>query len=209
MSVIKAILFYSKHDKKSMYLKSIIETSPLDLDTISVDSNIVKKRLMNDTQYNITRIPAILILYSTGTHKVYTGIHLDEWFEQLMLNLQAEFAQNQAPIEEEYTRIEAPVQMIEETSVPKELRRKPTNTSDIRSSLSSPGHVKIGGGTLPISGGEIGQVLAQPIDFNDPMIQPERKEVKKDGLTAKELAAKMQESRETYEEELEASRPFG
>jgi len=239
MSVIKAILFYSKHDQKSMHMREIINAIGIDIETISVDPVEVRERLLDDENFCIDQVPTVLIIYSSGQHKTYTGKALDNWFQQLIVNIQLDQQQTaaqQAPppqpqastpivAPESYTPIDAGAAHqgnVETTGIPKELRRKPGNTTDLREALPSPGRVKVGGdstdltqltipggGSLPITGGEIGQIVGgneQLVDVPEPAPTP--KGIKKEGLSAKELARQMEEQREQFDEKVEQNRPF-
>ena len=223
MSVIKAILFYSRRNAKSYKMKQVIDSVGADIETVSVDSVEVRDRLMEDEKYGIDEVPAVLLLYSSGQHKTYTNHGLDEWFGQLLQNIeQYHLEQQQAtmppppPPEQAYTQLD----------IPKPLRGKPGDSSDIPTSLPSPGR--------PFNGNDI-TVIDDPVQnqpsglsaahsamisehikdadplvpiTSDPHIQTGRKEVKKEGLSAGELAKQMAEQREQIEEKLEESRPF-
>lgn len=248
MSVIKAILFYSKHDLKSLKMKKVIDNVGADIETVSVDSQEVRDRLLEDDKFGIDQVPAVLVLYASGQHKTYTGNSLDQWFNQLLENIQNYQMQQQQqmmaaqapppqPDPEPYHQIEQ--------GIPKPLRKKPSSsTSQIPTSLPSPGKPPrtssgssgsttlidfeeepgsgiAGSGMSEVSGmGGISDAQASMITQhikdseplipigNDPNIQPQRKEVKKEGLSAAELAKKMAEQREQYEEKLDENRPF-
>ena len=88
MSVVKAILFYSKRDKKSCKMKKVAGEIGADLEYVSVDASDVRERLLDDEKYAIEEVPAVLVLYSTGQHKTYIGTKLDNWFTQLLQNIQ-------------------------------------------------------------------------------------------------------------------------
>lgn len=230
MSVIKAILFYSKHDQKSLRMKKVVDAVGADLETVCVDPLEIRERLLEDDKYGITEVPAVLLIYSSGQHKTYSGKSLDQWFEKLIVNIQQEeqarALPQQAPMSmTEVTPItfqEPIAEPVYDTNVPKPLRRKPGDVSDIRGSLPSPGReltaeemsamttstgITIpGAGSLPIAGGEIGQMIASTIQPED--TRPTPKGVKKEGLSARELAEQMKEQREKFEETVEQNKPF-
>lgn len=95
MSIVNAILFYSKHNRKSYEMKQVLEEYNVDVGTVSVDSSQTKRMLKNDKKYKIRKIPSIVLLYSNGSHIVYTDDELDNWFGQLIQNINAEIAQQQ------------------------------------------------------------------------------------------------------------------
>ncbi|KKL16206.1 hypothetical protein LCGC14_2497900 [marine sediment metagenome] len=231
MSVIKAILFYSKHDQKSFRMKKVIDGVGADIETISVDVLEVRERLQEDEKFGIDQVPAVLVLYSSGQHKTYITNSLDQWFDQLLQNikqfqLQREEALQPQPTQVQYTPIDE--------NIPKPLRIKPGSTSDIPSSLPSPGKAiqegttlidaptqSIMSGSTQVTGvGEISAAQAAMVSehireaeplipiTSEPYVQSGRKEVKKEGLSAAELAKQMADQREVFEEKLEQNRPF-
>lgn len=223
MSVIKAILFYSKRDKKSLKMKNLIQQLNADIDTVSVDSQRVRDSLLDDDHYGIKVVPSILVLFSSGQHKVYIAEELDVWFGQLVTNIQNYNTQQLAPPEQtplmdpdDFETYSQP-----DDGVPKALRRS-GHTEEIRSSLAGPGRPRsdtgidgsgMGGGG--ISSAQSAMISEHIRDANptipitsDPNIQPTRKEVKKDTISAAELAKQMAEQREQFEEKVEENRPF-
>lgn len=218
MSVIKAILFYSKRDKKSFRMKTIIDNIGADIETVSVDSSIVRDRLQEDDKYGIDQVPTILLLYSSGQHKTYTNKNLDDWFNQLLTNIQEYNSTQSQPM---YTEIEntpidiEPVYSSIDDNIPKALRRKPSQVSNIPQSLPSPGRDIDSGMSSGISGAHAAMISEHIVGSgptvsitSDPFVQPARKEVKKDTVSAAELAKQMAEQREVYEDRLEENRPF-
>lgn len=186
MSVIKAILFYSKHDQKSSRMKQVVDSINIDLDTVSVDNPDVKELLLNDEEYGITEVPAVLIIYSSGQHVTHLGKNVDKWFEQLLQNIQA-MQQQEAAAAADYE----PVTPIS-TNVPKVLRRSGVQVEP-RTTLAPPGRPLQGEETL--------------ISFDeDPHITPKRKEVKNAGLSPREIAEQMARHREEFEDEIEQKR---
>ncbi len=249
MSVIKAILFYSKRDQKSHRMKKIIENVGADIETVSVDSLEVREILLDDDTYGIDQVPAVLLLYSSGQHKVYTTQGLDDWFDQLLQNIKAYQQQQQTLIQPQETPLydqETPLYTpIDDGGIPKELRRKPSNSTNIPSTLPSPGRPQRPNSdvttlfdepSMPgsgINGGDSGMadaiqvpgagispaqaaIISEHIKGAEPLVpitsdtfvQPGRKEVKKEGLSAGELAKQMEEQREQFEDKLEENRPF-
>ena len=223
MSVIKAILFYSKRDKKSLQMKKIIQELNADIDTVSVDSQRIRDMLLDDDRYNITVVPSILILYSSGQHKVMVADEMNTWFSELVSNIQNYYAQQSAP-PEQTPLIDNDYDDLTETfsrpddGTPKALRRGGAS-GDMRASLSGPGRPRqepVGSGmdagmsdaqSAMISEHIRGAEPTIPIT-TDPNIQPTRKEVKKDAVSAAELAKQMAEQREQYDEKVEEGRPF-
>ncbi len=238
MSVIKAILFYSKRDKKSFRMKNVIDSVKADIETISVDALEIRERLQEDENFGIEQVPTILILYSSGQHKTLTTDGLDQWFNQLLQNIQQvqqesipSTASNEVALQPStslHTQIDR--------GIPKALRIKPGSTEDIPSSLPSPGKPMqerdnegfsaIGGGGSGMSGstqisglGEISSAQAAMVSehireadslipITSEPVQPGRNEVVKEGMSAAELAKQMAEQREAFDEKLDQNRPF-
>lgn len=200
MSVTKVILFYSRHDTKSFEMKKVVDSMNIDIDTVCVDSSQIKELLIEDDKYGIDRVPAALIFYSGGEYRTYTGRNLDQWFKQLIENVQQYITQihkQEQPTEEQFTPI------MDTTPI----RR--TNSENVHMRpLPSPG--------TPIDGARQAMITehikdAPPgIDIyeDDPNIQPGRKEVKKEGMSAAEVAKKIAEQREQHDEVVDSNKPF-
>lgn len=195
MSIVKALLFYSKYDRKSCEYRALIDQIEIDVQCISVDNERIKTALLSDSKYSITRVPTLLLLYSNGAHRTYIGAQLDIWFEKVLAELGGGDGNNESE--------QSPVAQTPVAHTP--IARDTNEQKE-----EYPSHASIGGGTLPISGGEIGTMLPTSIS-NDPMIQPARKEVSKAGPTPAELAEKMAAFRDEQEQIIEnkKKRAFG
>lgn len=195
MSVVKAILFYSKYDKKSYKMKKTIDNIGIDIDTVCADNLEIRERLLDDTQYCIDQVPSVLLLYSSGQHKVYKKKGLDEWFQQLLQNIeQYNQSQQQQPVPQEFTPISEP------------LMQPPQQPDFGESGMGGSGAVSASQAAM-ISEHIKGSEPTVPIT-SDPYVKKSRKEVTKEGPSAAELAKQMAEQREHIEEELEENRPF-
>ncbi len=218
-------------------MKKVIDGVGVDVETVSVDAQQVRERLQEDERYGIDQVPAVLVLYSSGQHKIYTMTSLDQWFDQLLQNIKQLQLQQQdvtqlQPEPIEYTPIDK--------NVPKPLRIKPGSTVDIPSSLRSPGRpmpgqdmttfIDSGQGIATSGSGMSGSTQitgpggvsaaqaaltsehireAEPLIpiTSDPHVQTVRKEVKQEGMSAAELAKQMEEQREQIDEKLQENRP--
>ena len=154
MSVIKAILFYSKRDVKSSRMKNVVDSVGVDLDTVSVDSLEVRERLLDDDTFGIHEVPSVLVIYSSGQHKTYTGKQLDSWFDQLLQNIQELHAQQQPapqpmpqPMPEQVTSL-PPLEDVP----PKPLRKGHAHVEEIPSGLPAPGRPIREPTSTPITG---------------------------------------------------------
>ena len=224
MSVIKAILFYSKHNKKSVRMNQVAKDINTDIESICVDSIEIRNRLLDDEKFDITEVPSVLILYSSGQHKVYASSNLDRWFEQLLQNIYQEQERQQMTMQPQ-PQPQPQTQLPIDGNIPKPLRRKPIGGgNDIPTSLPSPGKPRLDQGTTSLSFGGSGMegtgaqasMVQQHIRQPEPTVpiesqqppQPTPKEVKSEGLSAKELARQMEEQREQFDEQIEQNRPF-
>lgn len=71
-----AILLYSNYSNYSKQLLANLNTVPLDmlkLQTICVDNEHVRKRILKSKTINITMIPALLLVYNNGGVEKYDG----------------------------------------------------------------------------------------------------------------------------------------
>jgi hypothetical protein len=204
MSVINAILFYSKYDKKSYKLKNMVDELNIDIETINVDPKEVRRLLLEDDKYDITEVPTILLLYSSGQHKIYTGSLLDQWFNDLLVNLQKIQSQQAVP-QEQYTSVISPAN---EQQMPPQMPRPPApSRSNIPQNLESDLELDVAGmGSLSgvqasMVNGHIAREKSQPQSGGP-------KEVVKQGLSASEIAKQMQEMRDKHDEEIDTNKPF-
>jgi len=200
-SIIHAILFYSKRNKKSLELMNIAKGLNLDMELISVDSEKVRELLLNDDRYGIDRVPCILLIYDNGQFKTFINHALDLWFSELIENVKQQQQQQQyqsyQPFEQQITPIDDNPFVEEEPS----MSSKPLNGSksfrEIKSTLPAPGRIKtdsIGGVQTVIE-----------IEGEKPHVS---KEVKKEGPSPSEIAQQLAAQREAMEEQIEAARTF-
>jgi len=82
-----AILLYSNYSNYSKQLLANLNTVPLDmlkLQTICVDNEHVRKRILKSKTINITRIPALLLVYNNGGVEKYDGQNVFNLIEALI-----------------------------------------------------------------------------------------------------------------------------
>jgi len=82
-----AILLYSNYSNYSKQLLANLNTVPLDmlkLQTICVDNEHVRKRILKSKTINITMIPALLLLYNNGGVEKYDGQNVFNLIETLI-----------------------------------------------------------------------------------------------------------------------------
>jgi hypothetical protein len=213
MSVTRAILFYSKHNKKGMQMRNTVTSLDTDLETVCVDPPQVKEWLLEDEKYGITRVPTVLIFYSNGHYKTLDKSALDRWFQELLYNIQ-QYHGNDG--------------QIEQTPLDIELDQQPPSTPQRRSGstlsrpMAEPSFQEpdpsgiIGSGMIGGGAGHDAAMISEHIRDAAPttaissesLAQPQPKEVKQGGPSPQELAKKMQEQREKAEEETEINKPF-
>jgi hypothetical protein len=81
------LFFYSKRNIKSMKLFKLIQQLNVDIQTINVDTTQVRDLLLADNKYKIKIVPTVLTIYDNGEFMIYTGNELDQWFQQLVENV--------------------------------------------------------------------------------------------------------------------------
>lgn len=82
-----AILLYSNYSNYSKQLLTNLKTIPLDmlkLQTICVDNEHVRKRIIKSKTINITTIPALLLVYNNGGVEKYDGYNMFNLIEGLI-----------------------------------------------------------------------------------------------------------------------------
>lgn len=192
MSVSDATLFYSRFDKKSSDMRQIISSLNIDMEFVPVDNRQVKELLMKDTRCNIDEVPAIVITYTDGGHKTFIGRRLDDWFQQLLENYQAQTAPPEPPA---YTSIEQPAQPVQPVQVE-------GFDSQHTSIIDQPIGSGMGGGSAIQTAITSEHIVGAGSDIQpEPPAPSTRKEVKKEGMSAAEIAAQMAKAREEYEEQ--------
>lgn len=211
-SIIHAILFYSKSNKKSVELYKVIKSLNIGMELISVDSEKVREMLLNDDRFGIDRVPSILLIYDNGHFKTFIGESLDNWVQELVENVTNQQQPQQAQQtqmfnQDSFTSIDDDTNLFDEQSFQEQdfepkANIKPLNGSktyrEIKGNLPPPGRIKMTGAEL----GGINTII--PIEGDKPHVS---KEVKKEGPSPSEIAKQLAEQREAMEEEYETQRP--
>jgi hypothetical protein len=81
------ILLYSKYSQTSQTLFNLIQSSGVDfsfLKPICVDNKNVRKRIQNDTRFDIKHVPCVLILYLDGRVEKYENHTVFEWIKTFL-----------------------------------------------------------------------------------------------------------------------------
>lgn len=74
--------------------------------TISLDSEKVRN-IIHSSKFRIKKIPSIIVLYSSGKYTIYDGFKLDNWFAQLVDNLNIQQPENFTPMSTSYKPIKS------------------------------------------------------------------------------------------------------
>lgn len=215
MSISDATLFYSRYDKKSSEMKQIVDALNIDMELITVDNRKVKQMLERDTRCNINEVPTVVVNYTDGGNKIYTGRKLDTWFQQLLSNIQSQ--QEPEVPEQAYTPLTEPSQPVAVEGFGSQQTPLDTSDTQFTSLIDAPipsGPPNVGSG-MDTNAAPMQQALAAQHIIGsgsnieaDPNVQPGRKEVKKEGISAAELAKQMAQQRESHDEQVDKNRPF-
>jgi hypothetical protein len=182
------LFFYSKRNIKSMKLYKLIQQINVDIQTINVDTTQVRDLLLADNKYKIKIVPTVLTIYDNGEFMIYTGNELDQWFQQLVENVNS-LASPQQPQQQEYSTLGT----VGDVSLPSRGLQGPLGIIN-SSGLQNP----------------LGTINAPPTNQDLSSI-PETsmvKEVKKSTISAAEMAAAMMKEKEQYDEVLDNNKPF-
>ena len=85
-----SVLLYSKYSSLSKRLMNIINTSNVDftkkfaLQTLCIDNQQIRDRVLKNKQIEITTVPCILLTFPDGGIEKYDGIYVFEWVEGII-----------------------------------------------------------------------------------------------------------------------------
>lgn len=88
--VAQPILIYSKYSQRSKKLTEFMMQSNIDfekavsLQSLCIDNEHIRKRVLANKQIMIEEVPTVLIIYQDGGIEKYEGGHAFEWFEQIV-----------------------------------------------------------------------------------------------------------------------------
>ena len=91
MSIKFSILLYSKYSDYSLQLIELIKNSNIDFvnnfnfKLLCVDSEKIRKRIIQKNDFDIKVVPCILIAYNDGRLEKYEDLKAFEWVEQVIL----------------------------------------------------------------------------------------------------------------------------
>ena len=101
-----SVLLYSKYSSLSKRLMNIINTSNVDftkkfaLQTLCIDNQQIRNRVLKNKQIEITTVPCILLTFPDGGIEKYDGIYVFEWVEGIIKQF-TQLVQNYPKISEE------------------------------------------------------------------------------------------------------------
>ena len=87
------VLLYSKYSSSSKKLMEYIKVSQIDftsaigLQTLCVDNEEIRKKIISNTLIGITCVPCLLLIYKDGGIEKYEGTNLFNWFEDVVKQL--------------------------------------------------------------------------------------------------------------------------
>lgn len=90
MSIKFSILLYSKYSEYSLQLINLIKDSNIDFvnkfnfKLLCVDSEKIRKRILQKNDFDIKVVPCILIVYDDGRLEKYEDLKAFEWTEQII-----------------------------------------------------------------------------------------------------------------------------
>jgi hypothetical protein len=85
-----SVLLYSKYSSSSKRLMNIMNTSNVDftnkfaLQTLCIDNEQIRNRVIKNKQIEITTVPCILLTFPDGGVEKYDGIYVFEWVEGII-----------------------------------------------------------------------------------------------------------------------------
>jgi len=107
------VLLYSKYSSTSKKLMEYIKVSEIDftsaigLQTLCVDNEEIRKKIISNTSIGVTCVPCLLLIYKDGGIEKYEGTNLFNWFEEVVKQLTSKQPQPQVqPQEDNYKYVE-------------------------------------------------------------------------------------------------------
>lgn len=82
------VLLYSKYSPRSRQIMKVLERAPVDLTSalglefVCVDNKAIRAQIQAATTVKVSRVPTILVLYSSGAVEKYEGETAFRWTEQ-------------------------------------------------------------------------------------------------------------------------------
>jgi thioredoxin-like negative regulator of GroEL len=76
------IVLYSKYSPKCKDILQLLSQHSVDyMHPLCVDNIDVRKRILNDKQYNISSVPSILLVYPNNTIEKFEGPNVSQWLQ--------------------------------------------------------------------------------------------------------------------------------
>lgn len=91
MEPLYSVLLYSKYSQNCKKLFDMIGNTGLDLSNtiqlLCIDNEIIRKRIRNNKQIEVTTVPCVLNVFSNGAVEKYDSSHAFAWMENLLQRL--------------------------------------------------------------------------------------------------------------------------
>lgn len=168
-------------------MKDVIIALNVDISTINVDPKKVRKQLKNN-KWGINQVPTLLLIHQNEDFKVLVGEELDQWFSELIDNIKDLEPKPKSEI--------TPLTDFEEQEQEEE---------DINSGTTS-----IGTNPSYISSAIIQKNPKEETTMlNDEDSPKVTSSIKKEGdISPSEMAKRMAQQREKFDESVDSQRPF-
>lgn len=85
-----SVLLFSKYSQNCNKLFSIMTNSGVNfsqLQSLCIDNENIRKRILDNKQFNISVVPSILSVYSNGNVETYEGVNAFNWVENIIFKL--------------------------------------------------------------------------------------------------------------------------
>ena len=98
-----SVLLYSKYSSLSKQLMDEIQASGVDftgmfsLQSLCIDNNEIRQRIINDTQIKVVSVPCLLLIYPDGGIEKFDGQSVFQWFGNMIEKLAPPPVETQAP----------------------------------------------------------------------------------------------------------------
>ena len=91
------VFLYSKYSPNCKKLLDIIQSYGMKIDSLCIDNDSVRKRILTSKNVSIKIVPCILIGFQDGVIEKYDGDHATEWITKVISNLQTEHSPKPQP----------------------------------------------------------------------------------------------------------------
>ena len=123
-----SVLLYSKYSSLSKSLMNIIQTSGIDftnqfsLQTLCIDNEKIRKRILKNKKIQVTSVPCILVIFPDGGVEKYDGNHAFEWVEDILKKIAPPPPPQPEQSEEEKWKLQQASKILEEKQITEKKR---------------------------------------------------------------------------------------